>query len=92
MIDDPPTMDVTPLNEKAASFNWEFMFTRSEFDTADMIAQHNLMTENSRMVDNSIIRTTFGADIGSINADNLKKAHTMIKTGRTRGKIVLTGF
>ena len=92
MIDDPSTVDVTPLKEKAASFHWEFMFTRSKFHTADMIAQHNLLMEISRMVDNGIIRTTFGADMGSINSDNLKKAHTMIETGRTRGKIVLTGF
>jgi len=44
------------------------------------------------MVDDGIIKTTLGLEMGPINASNLKKAHTMLETGRTRGKIVLTGF
>ena len=68
------------------------MFVRSRFRTKDMIAQHNLLNEVSKMVDDGILRTTFGIDMGAINATNLKKAHALIESGRAKGKIVLTGF
>jgi NADPH:quinone reductase-like Zn-dependent oxidoreductase len=67
------------------------MFTRSTFET-DMIAQHNLLTEISKMVDEGLLRTTFGMEMGPINAKNLKNAHGLIESGRARGEIVLTGF
>jgi NADPH2:quinone reductase len=92
MIDDPKAVDAKPLKPKAGSLHWEYMFTRSTFETADMIAQHNLLTEISKMVDDGLLRTTFGTEMGPINANNLKKAHGLIESGRARGKIVLTGF
>ena len=30
--------------------------------------------------------------LGTINAANLKRAHAMVESGRTRGKLVLEGF
>ena len=44
------------------------------------------------MVDEAGIRTTLGENMGTINATNLKTAHAAIESGRTKGKIVLTGF
>jgi NADPH2:quinone reductase len=92
LIDDPQTLDIMPFKGKAVSIHWELMFTRSLFETADMIEQHNLLNEVSRLVDDGTIRTTLAETIGTINADNLKKAHAMIESGRTRGKLVLEGF
>jgi NADPH:quinone reductase len=92
MIDDPQTLDVTPLKPKAASLHWEYMFARSKFQTPDMVAQHKLLTEVSRMVDEGLIRTTFAKNLGRINATNLKQAHQLIEGGKAPGKIVLSGF
>jgi NADPH2:quinone reductase len=92
LIDDPVSLDATPLKRKAASLHWEFMFTRSLFETPDMIAQHRLLNEVSELVDAGVIRTTFADSLGTINAANLKKAHVLIESGRSRGKIVLEGF
>jgi hypothetical protein len=39
LIDDPKTLDVTPLEQKSATLHWEFMFTRSLYQTADIAAQ-----------------------------------------------------
>ncbi len=44
------------------------------------------------MVDAGTIRTTVQENLGTINAANLRRAHAMIESGRTRGKIVLEGF
>jgi len=92
LIDDPVSLDATPLKHKAASLHWEFMFARSLFETQDMIAQYRLLNEVSELVDVGVIRTTLAESLGAINATNLKKAHALIESGRSRGKIGLEGF
>src|SRR5215510_14182493 len=42
LIDDPAEFNVAVFKGKAISIHWESMFTRSSFQTADMIAQHHL--------------------------------------------------
>jgi hypothetical protein len=79
------------LKPKAGSLHCEYMLTRSTFEKPDMIAQHNLLTEISKMVGEILLRTTFGKEMGPINVDNLKSPHGWIENGRARGKIVLTG-
>lgn len=92
VIDDPASLDVVPLKHKAASLHWEFMFARSLFGTPDMIAQHELLNRVAGLVDEGVIRTTIANTLGTINAANLKKAHALIESGRSKGKIVLEGF
>ena len=92
LIDDPGPIDVAQLKQKSLSLHWELMFTRSMFETADMIAQHRLLCEMAALVDAGIIRTTVAEHFGAINADNLRRAHQLIESGRSRGKIVLEGF
>jgi NADPH2:quinone reductase len=57
-----------------------------------MLAQHQLLNEVSELVDAGLIRTTLAETLGRINATNLKKAHALIESGCTRGKLVLAGF
>ncbi|MGE3151219.1 MAG: zinc-binding alcohol dehydrogenase family protein [Nitrospiraceae bacterium] len=92
LIDDPQTLDATLLKRKSASLHWEFMFARPVYQTPDMSAQHMLLDEVADLVDAGVLRTTLAETLGTINAVNLKKAHALIETGRTRGKLVLTGF
>jgi len=92
VIDDPATLDVIPLKRKSLSLRWELMFTRSLFQTPDMIAQHRLLNEVADLVDRGALRTTLTENFGSINAANLRRAHALIESGRARGKIVLEGF
>jgi NADPH:quinone reductase len=68
------------------------MFTRPVFQTADMDAQGRLLDDVSRLIDEGKIRTTVTETLSPINAENLKRAHTMIESGKARGKIVLEGF
>src|SRR5208283_4626762 len=92
VIDNPKTLDALPLKQKAASLHWEFMFTRSLFNTPDILKQHNLLNQVADLVDTEIGRSTTGNEFGTINATNLKRAHALIESGRSRGKIVLAGF
>ncbi|QHG65250.1 zinc-binding alcohol dehydrogenase family protein [Pseudomonas putida] len=92
LIDDPAQLDVMPLKRKSLSLHWELMFTRSLYKTEDMIKQHHLLDRVSKLVEDGILRTTMGEHFGTICAENLKRAHALIESGKARGKIVLEGF
>jgi zinc-binding alcohol dehydrogenase family protein len=92
VIDDPATLDAMPLKRKAISLHWELMFTRSLFETPDMIRQHEILERVAALIDDGTLRTTMAEHFGAINADNLRRAHALVESGRARGKIVLGGF
>lgn len=92
VIDDPDTLDAMPLKRKSISLHWELMFTRSLFETADMVRQHEILNRVSALIDDGTLRTTMADHFGTINATNLRRAHALIESGRARGKIVLENF
>jgi len=92
LIDDPKALDITKLKRKSLSLHWEFMYTRSLFETADMIEQHHLLNRVAELVDAGTLRTTLGEHFGTINASNLRRAHALRESGKSKGKIVLEGF
>src|SRR5215472_10626759 len=92
LIDDPAEFTVGVFKGKAISIHWESMFTRSSFKTADMIAQHHLLNDVSDLIDKGVLRTTLHQIFGTINAANLKRAHALLESGTSRGKIVLEGW
>ena len=85
-------LDLTLLQDKSAHFAWEFMFTRSLFQTPDMHRQHELLNEVASVIETGILKSTVTEVMTPINAANLRAAHAKIETGRTIGKIVLTGW
>ena len=91
VIDDSPTLDIVPLKRKAVSVHWEAMFARSTFATPDMGQQGVLLDEVSRLLDAGTLRTTVTERLGPLSATTLSRAHAMIESGRTRGKITLDG-
>lgn len=92
LIDDPATLDAVPLKRKSISLHWELMFTRSMFETADMVRQHELLNRVAAMIEDSTLITTLGEHFGTINAANLRRAHSLIESNRAIGKIVLENF
>ncbi len=85
-------LDLNLLKTKSASFTWEFMFTRSMYQTADMADQGQLLDQVAALVDAGKLRTTLGETLSPINAANLRQAHRQIESGRTIGKLVLEGW
>jgi zinc-binding alcohol dehydrogenase family protein len=92
LIDDPPEFNVAAFKGKSISIHWESMFTRSSFRTPDMIGQHNLLNDVADLVDKGVLKTTLDQSFGTINASNLKRAHALLESGKSRGKIVLEGW
>ncbi|WP_436861625.1 zinc-binding alcohol dehydrogenase family protein [Acinetobacter haemolyticus] len=92
LIDDPEQLDIKLFKSKSVSVHWEFMFTRSMYQTEDMIKQSELLNQVSQLVDDGLIKTTVSQVLSPINAENLITAHQQIESGSTKGKIVLHGF
>ncbi|CAN5319873.1 zinc-binding alcohol dehydrogenase family protein [soil metagenome] len=92
LIDDPASFDLTLFKRKSVSVHWEYMFTRSTFGTADMAAQGRILGEVAALVDAGKLRSTLNNRLSPINAANLIRAHAMIESGTTRGKIILEGW
>lgn len=92
LIDDPEPIDVRQLKRKSVSLHWELMFTRSIFQTGDMQAQQDILSRMAGLVDAGTVASTASEHFGAINAANLKRAHALLESGRSRGKIVLAGF
>jgi NADPH2:quinone reductase len=57
-----------------------------------MIAQHHLLDDVADLLDKGVLRTTLDQSFGAINAANLKRAHALLESGKSRGKIVLEGW
>ena len=92
LIDDPESLDVVPLKRKAASLHWEFMFARSMWQTADMAEQGRLLNRVSDLVDQGELRSTQTQTFSPISVENLKKVHALVESGKTIGKVTLSGF
>jgi zinc-binding alcohol dehydrogenase family protein len=92
IIDDPATLDAMKLKRKAISLHWESMFTRSMFETPDMVRQHELLDRVASLIDDGTLRTTLGENLGKISAANLRRAYALVQSHKARGKLVLAGW
>lgn len=85
-------VDLDLLKNKSASFVWELMYTRSMYQTPDMIQQHHILERVATLVDAGTLSTTLNKTLSPINAANLRLAHAELEAGNTIGKIVLSGW
>lgn len=92
LIDDPDNFVINPFKIKSVAIHWESMFTRSTFQTHDMSRQRQILNHLAELVEQGKIKTTLSENLGVINAENIVKAHTLIESGKSIGKIVLEGF
>jgi NADPH:quinone reductase-like Zn-dependent oxidoreductase len=89
IVENRNPLELGLLKSKSLSFSWEFMFTRSMYQTPDMEEQRLILSEVGKLIDTGKIRTTLGLDLGDMNVSNIRKAHELLKSGKAIGKIVL---
>jgi len=85
-------MPMGDMKTKAASFHWEFMFSRAMHQTPDMHEQNRLLSWVAEKIDAGVFRTTVSETLSPITADNLRRAHQKIESGTAKGKIVLEAW
>lgn len=89
IVETPEPVDIDLLKSKSAFFAWEFMFTRSMYQTPDMIEQQHLLNSIADYIDQGELVTTMNQVFRPINAANLRKVHAMVEQGNSIGKLVL---
>jgi len=77
------------LKTKSASFSWEFMYTRSSFQTEDMIEQHHILNKVADLLDEGLLVNTLTQTLNGLSAKNLKQAHQQLESGTAIGKIAI---
>ncbi len=92
VVENKEPLNMSTLKSKSASFVWEFMFTRSMYQTEDIAEQGKLLNEISQLVEAGEIVSTCNDVIKPINAKNLRDVHQRLEHGRAIGKIVLAGW
>lgn len=92
ITDDPASVDIVPFKQKAVTLCWEFMFTRSLFNTPDMARQSFILNETSALVDAGLLVTTRTHSFGALSPETLSDAHRYVESGRGFGKTVLPGI
>lgn len=86
-----------PLNQqllklKSLTHVWELMFSRSMYQTDDMIEQHRLLSRAADWIDSKKLKSILRETMKPINAANLRKAHARLESGAMIGKLVLSGW
>lgn len=81
--------DLALLKSKSATFSQEFMFTRSLFQTPDMIEQHHLLGRVATLVDEGVLKTTLTKTLPALTPATLAEAHRELEAGRMIGKLVI---
>jgi NADPH:quinone reductase-like Zn-dependent oxidoreductase len=92
IIEGGKPLDFSVLMRKCVAVHTEYMFARGMLHTKTMAAQHRTLEALAHLIDNGTLRGTMTENFGTINAENLKRAHAAVESHSVRGKIVLEGF
>ena len=68
IVENKQPLDMDTLKSKSAGVVWEFMFTRSMYQTEDMVEQSNLLGELSQLIEDGVIITTCNDIVKPINS------------------------
>ncbi|HDY84310.1 hypothetical protein LCGC14_0524220 [marine sediment metagenome] len=90
IVESQQKQNLDKLKSKSAGFVWEFMFTRPMFKTHDLIAQHHLLNNIAKLLDEGHISSTLTENLGVMTAETIQKAHQQLLSGTTIGKLALT--
>ncbi|ORM96203.1 MAG: Bifunctional protein: zinc-containing alcohol dehydrogenase quinone oxidoreductase (NADPH:quinone reductase) Similar to arginate lyase [Lentilactobacillus parabuchneri] len=83
-------INLQKLSKKSATFDWEWMYTKSYYHTDDMISQHEILDKIAGLLDNGTLHSTVTKTFKPINVTNLKKATELVETNHMIGKVTLS--
>jgi zinc-binding alcohol dehydrogenase family protein len=92
IVDNKGPLNQQALKLKSVAHIWELMFTRSKYQTADMIEQHHALNRVADWIEQGKVKSILRETLRPINSANLKKAHAKLESGSMIGKLVLAGW
>lgn len=82
-------VDIRKLQPKSLSFDWELMFTKSNYAYRTQ-SQGDLLNQLGRLLSTHKIHSTRTQTLkAAINAETIRKAHQIVKTHQMVGKLVI---
>ena len=89
-IDDPvDLLDITVFKQKSVTLSWEFMYTRSMFETDDISEQGKLLSTVAELLDEGALVTTRQKTLSGLSPENIQAMHIKQESGTMMGKQVL---
>lgn len=88
-IDGPPGLDLSLLVSKSVSWHWELMFTRSMYNTPDLIEQQRLLARAADLFDEGALSSTLTTTLEGFTPANVRRAHEIVESGHAIGKVVV---
>jgi zinc-binding alcohol dehydrogenase family protein len=85
-------LDLNRLKSKSVRFCWEYMFTRSQFQTPDLEEQGKILDALASAVEEGTVVSTAQTFLQPIRATTLSEAYSLLQGGHSLGKIVLSGW
>lgn len=92
IVENKGPLDQQVMKLKSVTHVWELMFTRSKYQTEDMVEQHKLLERIAGWIDSGMIKGILRETLEPINAANLKKAHAKLESGTMIGKLALKAW
>jgi NADPH:quinone reductase-like Zn-dependent oxidoreductase len=91
LIDDPVNgVDIAAFKFKSVTLSWEFMYTRSMFQTDDISEQGKLLSTIADLLDEGTLVTTRRNTLTGLTPENIRAMHIKQESGTMMGKQVLT--
>jgi NADPH2:quinone reductase len=91
IVETSTDINLNAIKGKSVTFSWEFMSTR-QIHNQNVERQGEIMEKIANLIDNGILKDITTQKLSPINAQNLKKAHSMLEAGDMIGKITVSGW
>jgi len=92
IVENKGALNQQVMKLKSAAHVWELMFTRSKYQTPDMIEQQKLLDRIADWIECGVVKGILRETLHPINANNLKKAHAKLESATMVGKLALKGW
>ncbi|MDO1605042.1 zinc-binding alcohol dehydrogenase family protein [Lactobacillus sp. YT155] len=83
------TSNLNDLKTKAASFEWEYMFAKTMYQTPNLATQGQYLQEIADWLTKGKLESTVTKVYQGINVENIKEATELLDAGHMIGKIVI---
>ena len=89
IVENEHPLNQDKLKSKSAALHWEFMYTRSMYQTADMARQGEILNEVAKLVDNGVVESSLSETLHGLSVESITEAHRKVLDGHMRGKVVV---
>ena len=89
IVENEKPLSMDQLKLKSAALHFEFMYTRSMYNTPDIARQGEILDATAKLLDEGKVTTSLSQTLHGLSVDTLTAAHKQVLEGHMRGKVVM---